>query len=146
MIVEKEIHIHMAHRIPNNEGKCKNVHGHSYLIQVGVEGRTIKTEGVSDEGMVIDFSILKGLMKEEIDTPFDHALMIYNKDEFIDIFKQLQEKGQHIHFVPFVPTAENMAKYFFERLEKSLQELDITKIAYVKVWETSTSMAIYKKD
>ncbi len=144
MLITKEIEIDMGHRVPNHKSKCKNIHGHRYKIEVGVDDKVITTKGTSDEGMVIDYGDLKEVMMEIIDTPFDHSFTVYHDDEFFEIYWQLFRQNQKINFVNFIPTAENLAKYWYELLKEELLNKNI-KIAHVKVWETPTSTATYKK-
>lgn len=144
MLVTKQIEIDMGHRVPNHKSKCKNIHGHRYKIEVGVDDKIITTQGSSSEGMVIDFSDLKFGMMEYIDKYFDHSFIIYENDEYIDMFKVLKEKGQKINIVNFIPTAENLAKYWFDIMKSFLLACNI-KIKYVKVWETPTSTAMYQE-
>lgn len=161
MLITKTIEIDMGHRVPNHKSKCRNLHGHRYKIEVGVDDKVINEKGVSNEGMVIDFSDLKEIMMREIDAEFDHSSIFYQGDNLGRLIHFLTIKGDkrnvsvmegvyiemieeklNIHLVDFVPTAENLAKHWFELIEKPLQEKGI-KLSYVKVWETPTSTAIY---
>ena len=146
MLITKEIEIDCGHRVMNHKSKCKSIHGHRYRIEVGVDDKVIQTKGTSDEGMVIDFGDLKTIMMEQLDAKFDHGFVISSEDEFIPIFRELLEtKQQKIIIVDFVPTAENLAKFWYEILEKSLNDRRI-KIHHVKIWETPTSTATYSVD
>lgn len=145
MLITKEIEIDMGHRVPNHKSKCRNLHGHRYKVEVGVDDKVISTKGSSDEGMVIDFGDLKEIMMEEIDAKHDHGFMMYEYDEFYGLFKQLYNMNdQKIIFTPFVPTAENIAKYWFQLIEPRLAERGIA-LRHVKIWETPTSTAIFEK-
>jgi len=144
MLITKEIEIDLGHRVPNHKTKCRNLHGHRYKIEVGVDDKVIVTPGTSDEGMVIDFSDLKQIMMEELDAKFDHGFVMYEEDSFVNLFLNLKvEENQKIIFVPFVPTAENLAKHWYQLIEPRLKEKGI-KISHVKVWETPTSTATYR--
>lgn len=134
----------MGHRVPNHKSKCRNLHGHRYKVEVGVDDKVITEMGVSDEGMVIDFSDLKEIMMEEIDAKHDHGFMMYEKDAFADIFanKFYKAHDQKIIFTTFIPTAENIAKYFFGLLIEPLSNRKI-KLNHVTVYETPTSTATY---
>lgn len=138
MLITKEIQIDMGHRVPNHNGKCKNLHGHRYRIEVGVDDKVIATPGVSAEGMVIDFTDLKILMMEEIELQFDHKTILNTEDPVAIVC----EDDFGIVRVDFIPTAENLAKYWFHKLLSPLKDKFI-KLSYVKVWETPTSTAIY---
>jgi len=146
MLITKQIRIEMGHRVPNHKSKCKNLHGHSYLIEVGVNDKVIMTKGVSDEGMVIDFGDLKEVLMEQIDFRFDHGFVMYTGDTLAKYFKNYKDGlFMKIVFVDFVPTVENLAKYWYELLELVLKGRNI-KIKFVKVWETPTSTALYEKN
>jgi len=142
MLITKQIEIDMGHRVPNHKSKCRNLHGHRYCIEVGVDDKIISVKGRADEGMVIDFGDLKDIMMKEIDEVYDHGFIMYDHDDFKDLFEGLKETGQKIIFVPFVPTAENLAQHWFKILNFPLTQKEI-KLSYVKVWETPTSTAIY---
>ncbi len=145
MIITKSIEIDMGHRVPNHKSKCKNLHGHRYRIEVGVDGEVISEKGSSKEGMVIDFGDLKEIMLDSINKVFDHSLIVYGEDEFKILFEELRKRGQKINFVPFIPTAENIAKHFYDIMKESLEKVSI-KIKFVKVFETPTSMAQYSEE
>ena len=143
-IVTKQIRIDCGHRVPNHDSKCKNIHGHNYLIELGVYGEVITTQGTPDEGMVIDFSDLKKVLMEEIDERFDHNSVFYEKDQMRSHLESLNSyQTKRIQFVPFIPTAENLAKYWFELMEPKLVARNI-KIHHVTVWETLSSTATYQ--
>ena len=142
MLITKYIEIDMGHRVPNHKSKCRNVHGHRYKIEVGVDDKVVHTKGVSDEGMVIDFGDIKTILMEEIDAKFDHGYTLYKEDAYAYIFDTLKKDGQKIIFVDFIPTAENLAKHWFHLIKAKLAEKKI-KIYQIKVWETPTSTATY---
>lgn len=145
MLITKIIEIDMGHRVPNHKSKCRNLHGHRYRIDVGVDDKVITTKGASDEGMVIDFSDLKQIIMEQIDERFDHGFCMYRKDDFATTFlDEFVPTGQKIIFVDFIPTAENLAKHWFNILKSALEARDI-KLKHVRVWETPTSMAFYEE-
>lgn len=144
MLITKTIEIDMGHRVPNHKSKCRNLHGHRYKIEVGVDDKVINTKGSSDEGMVIDFSDLKFGMMEYIDKFFDHSFMVSEEDDFVNMFRLMKEEGQKINIVNFIPTAENLAKYWYD-IMKSFLLARMIQIKYVKVWETPTSTATYEE-
>ena len=144
MLVTKQIEIDMGHRVPNHKSKCRNLHGHRYKIEVGVDDLVNFIKGTSDEGMVIDFGDLKEIMMQEIDAKFDHGFVMYDEDSYADTFIIMKDMGQKIIFVSFIPTAENLARYWYDLLANQLEARGIS-IKYVKVWETPTSTATYEK-
>lgn len=146
MLITKQIEIDMGHRVPNHQTKCRNLHGHRYKIEVGVDDKVIDKTGASDEGMVIDFSDLKEVMMTEIDGHMDHNSMFFENDPIIEHLKKIEEfQNKEIILVPFIPTAENIAKYIYERIQNPLKERGV-KLKYVKIWETPTSTATYQLD
>lgn len=143
MLITKEIEIDMAHRVPNHKSKCRNLHGHRYRVEVGVDDKVVDAKGASDEGMVIDFSDLKDVMMEYIDAKLDHNSMFYEKDEIVDIIIELEAFQQkEIILVPFIPTAENIAQYIYYLVKGPLLDRGVA-IKHVKLWETPTSSVLY---
>lgn len=143
MLITKTIEIDMGHRVPNHKSKCKNLHGHRYKIEVGVDDKIINLPGHSSEGMVIDYGDLKEIMMKKISDEFDHGFAIYEDDPLAEDFLNYKKNnGMKIIFVEFIPTAENLAKHWFELLVLDLEEKNI-KLKYVKVWETPNSTALY---
>lgn len=142
MIITKEIEIDMGHRVPNHKSKCRNMHGHRYKIEVAVDDKVISTPGSSDEGMVIDFGDLKQCMMDVLDKGFDHGFIVYELDKWVMELNKMYEDGMKVIFVDFIPTAENLAKYWFTLMKDKLKEKNIS-ISHVKIWETPTSTALY---
>lgn len=145
MLITKEIEIDMGHRVPNHKSKCSNVHGHRYCIEVGVDDKVITESGESDEGMVIDFGDLKEIMMQEIDAVYDHSYTMYEGDKYLSNFKPMIDAGMKINVIDVIPTAENLAQWWFAIMEIKLRDRNI-KIHHVKVWETPTSTATYQED
>ena len=142
MLVTKQIEIDMGHRVPNHKSKCRNLHGHRYKIEVGVDDKIQSSQGKSDEGMVIDYSDFKELIMV-IDRVYDHSFTIYSNDPLVKYFRDFKDGlDLKINIVDFIPTAENLAKYWFEKLKVILEPI---KIKHVKVWETPTSTATYQE-
>jgi len=148
MLITKEIEIDMAHRVPNHKSKCRNLHWHRYKIEVWVDDKLIDEKGSSSEWMVIDFWDLKLVMIEELDERFDHWAVFYSKDIYRDDLERMidlwVQNPTKLHFVSFIPTAENLCRYWFNLIEAPLKERGV-KIKHLKVWETPTSTAIYSK-
>lgn len=146
MLITKEIEIDMAHRVPNHKSKCRNLHWHRYKIEVWVDGKVITRRWQSDEWMVIDFWDLKEIIMDVLDKRFDHWAVFYKKDEivtFIEWFLEFENQDpDKIHLVDFIPTVENLCKYWYGLLEYELNRRSIS-IHHVKVYETPTSTAIY---
>src|SRR5690606_20967671 len=101
------------------EGKCKNIHGHSYELKVTLIGKVKNGSLDSDEGMLIDFGVLKEIVSRKIIKPFDHALVLNDR---MDIDNKLGEGFEHLFFVPFQPTCENLLAHFAELIISELPD------------------------
>jgi len=143
MKVVKEIQWDMGHRVTNHRSHCRNLHGHRYKVEICVEGDLINREGVSDEGMVVDFGDIKKIAIRYVHDKLDHGFMVWDKDKVLLRFFKDNPALKHI-VVPFVPTSENIAVWIFEQLDKRLHDRNKTglRLYSVKLWETPTSVAI----
>jgi len=149
MLITKQIEVDTSHEVPNHKGKCKNLHGHRYVVEVGVDDIVLDSIGDSSEGMVIDFGDLKELMIEIIDKKLDHTGIFYTYDPDVDILlikekRQIERNGKAFVWLSVPPTAENIAKYIYNEMKPALIGRNI-KIKHVKVWETPTSTATYQE-
>jgi len=106
-----------GHRVPNHKSKCRHMHGHRYRWEAELEGDVVTLGGVSEEGMLMDFSDVSAILTEYIHDVVDHAFIVYEEDK--DALVALSHMGdQHrTLIVPFIPTAENLAKWAFEQVE-----------------------------
>ncbi len=128
----KIFHFEMAHALPNYNGLCKNIHGHSYELHVSVEGEPNANDEASDYGMVMDFGALKKLVQVEIIEKFDHALVISKKDPIAQLSLSAKLK-----VVEFQPTCENLVIFFAQALQDKLPKAVVLKS--LKLFETKTS-------
>jgi len=142
MLITKQIEIDMGHSVTNHKTKCKNIHGHRYKIEVGVDDKIISTKGASDEGMVIDFGDLKEAMMKTIDENFDHGFILWEDDPRAPFFEELKKKGEKVILVSFIPTAELLAEYWGRMMLIKLKKKGI-KFHHITVWETPTSTAMW---
>jgi 6-pyruvoyltetrahydropterin/6-carboxytetrahydropterin synthase len=143
MLVTKIIEIDAGHRLPSYEGKCRFYHGHRYKIEVTIQG-TIEKKKTSNEGMVIDFSLLKSILQEVIVERYDHRMIIQEDDFLSRIFSREERKNFGIVRVGFVPTVENLVKYWFELVDEKIKMMNVDFSLYsMKVYETPTSFATY---
>ena len=128
----------MAHALWKYDGPCRNVHGHSYRLFVTLSGNPVNEPENPKNGMVIDFTDLKQIVKKEIVDVFDHSLTIsrnFDKDKMED-FKKLF--GNTI-LVDYQPTCENLVSDFAVRINKQLP--DNIKLHSLKLYETANSYA-----
>jgi len=144
MIVTKTLEWDMGHRIPNHDSKCRNLHGHRYHMEISLEGNLIKSKGNSSESMVIDFTLIKSIAESEIIVLCDHAFMFYKQDKVIAQFFSQNPDLKAIE-VPFIPTAEEISKWIFEKLYAKYTDTFKTGLLLkeIRVWETPTSSALY---
>lgn len=128
----------MSHALLNYDGLCRNIHGHSYKLQITVLGESLNEPGSPKDGMVIDFSILKKMIQQHIVGPLDHSLMI-NENAPTDKLDKLGEMYERNHVVPFQPTSENLVVYIAEKVKAILPEH--LQLFSVRLYETSNSFA-----
>lgn len=143
--ITKEFSWDMAHMLSDHKGLCKNLHGHTYRLQVEVSRKSKGVIGntLHSAGMVIDFSDLKSIVQKKIVEPLDHAFMYWsNTNDPVEhqIADLLLNNGKKVVTVNYRPTAEEMAASFFNELTLELSECDIV-VERVRVWETATSFA-----
>lgn len=135
--VTKEFHFDMAHALNGYNGACKNIHGHSYHLAVCLKGPIKNDETDSENGMVIDFSVLKKTVQTQVIEEFDHALMLNADSPHAEVLNQpLFEKTL---LVPFQPTCENILIEIERRIKPYLPE----NVVFHHLWlrETSGSYA-----
>jgi 6-pyruvoyltetrahydropterin/6-carboxytetrahydropterin synthase len=136
--ISKEFNVAMGHRLSCHNGLCKNFHGHNYKIIVGV-----KSKYLNENGMVMDFSDLKIIVNQYLDS-LDHALMINEADtELVDRLKDALPELKVIH-VPYEPTAENMAAEIYHYVKNKLEKF--VQMDYVTIYETESSKATYTEE
>lgn len=139
----KQFSFEMAHALPAYEGKCHNIHGHSYKLFVTVEGAPLQQQGAPTDGMVLDFHQLKDIVNRHIVEQFDHALVLPRKgqepDDNTDSPTQLGGYAAKLILVDFQPTSENLLLHFARLLNGQLPAG--TRLHSLKLYETETSCA-----
>ena len=135
LTVTKSVKFDAAHVLTNHQGLCKNLHGHTYRVDVSVA----QEDGAGGD-MVIDFKDLKRISAETICDRFDHAF-VYNTESAgeREIAAVVERHGMRTVSLPFRSTAENLAQMFFGELRAKIPGLKS-----VKVWETADSCAEYR--
>ena len=137
--ITKQFSFETGHALYGYDGKCKNVHGHSYKLSVTVIGKPIKDNSNVKFGMVIDFGDLKFIVKEEIVNVFDHATVFNKNTPHVELAKELQERGHNVLLVDYQPTSEMMVIDFSNKIKKRLPKH--IKLHSLKLQETDTSFA-----
>lgn len=108
-----------AHALHNYDGLCRNIHGHSYKLHVTVSGTALEDKESPKLGMLIDFGVLKQIVKKNIIDVFDHSLILSDEDKISDITKN-SPLFKRIHLFNFQPTCEKMIVHFADILRNKL--------------------------
>lgn len=137
--ITKQFTFETGHALYGYDGKCRNVHGHSYKLSVTVIGTPISDTSHVKLGMVIDFGDLKKIVKEEIVDPFDHATVFNKNTPHTDLAKELMERGHNVILANYQPTSENMVIDFAAKIKTRLPAN--ISLHSLKLQETDTSFA-----
>ena len=117
MLLRKEFTFDAAHNLVEYHGKCERLHGHTYRLAVVLEGYTDK------EGMILDFVVLKTIVKDKVLSKMDHA---------------------YLNEIVPQPSAENLARWIFEQLDPLLKGENYS-LFEVQVWETADSSCVFNR-
>lgn len=137
--ITKQFSFETGHALYGYDGKCKNVHGHSYRLDVTVIGKPISESTNVKFGMVIDFTDLKKIVKEEIVDVFDHATVFNRNTPHVELARELQKRDHNVLLVDYQPTSEMMVIDFASKIKKRLPN-NIT-LHSLKLQETASSYA-----
>ena len=137
--ITKQFSFETGHALYGYDGKCKNIHGHSYKLSVTVIGTPIDDRNNVKYGMVIDFTDLKKIVKEEIVDLFDHATVLNETTPHKELADELINRGHHVILVDYQPTSENMVVDFANKIKNRLpSNIDLFSL---RLQETETSFA-----
>lgn len=125
-----------AHFLSGYEGKCSNIHGHRWTVEIEVGSESLEMGG-KNRGMIVDFTNLKEDLKK-ITEAMDHCLIIEIGSLRRKTMEALEEEGFRVVEVTFRPTAENFAKFFFCEMKGRGY-----KMVRATVYETPTNCATY---
>lgn len=137
--ITKQFNFETGHALYGYDGKCRNVHGHSYKLSVTVIGDPITDTSHVKLGMVIDFGDLKKIVREEIVDRFDHATVFNKNTPHVELARELESRGHHVILTDYQPTSENMVLDFAKRIQERLPEG--ISLHSLKLQETETSFA-----
>lgn len=126
-----------AHVLYNYDGKCKNMHGHSYKLYVTVKGNPIQDINHPKNGMVVDFGDIKNIVKREIIDLWDHSVLLNANTPHKELGQDLESKGHRVIYCNYQPTCENMLYDIAEKIKNHLPQ-GVT-LAYLKMHETENS-------
>ena len=128
--VTKVITFCYGHRLLNYQGKCRYLHGHNGTVEIELSSKRLDARG-----MVRDFEDVKRTIQRWIDETLDHTMLLSRNDPLI-----AKLKGERLYLMGSNPTAEAIAKLIFDYAVKAG-----FPVASVKLWETGSSFATYRK-
>lgn len=137
--ITKQFTFETGHALYGYDGKCKNVHGHSYKLDVTVIGEPISDTSHVKLGMVIDFGDLKKIVNREIVNVFDHATVFNKNTPHVELAKELESRGHNVLLVNYQPTSEMMVIDFAGKITALLP--NSIKLHSLRLSETATSYA-----
>lgn len=135
--ITKIFNFETAHVLYNYDGKCKNMHGHSYKLFVTVKGNPINDLDHHKNGMVVDFGDIKKIVKEEIVDVWDHAVLVNGDSPHKLLGESLESQGHKVIFCDYQPTCENMLYDIASKIQSKLPSE--IQLAYLKLHETENS-------
>ena len=137
--ITKQFNFETGHALYGYDGKCKNVHGHSYKLSVTVIGTPISDTNNVKYGMVIDFKDLKYIVESEIVDVFDHATVFNKNTPHVELAHELETRGHSVILVDYQPTSEMMIIDFSKKIKARLPKS--IALHSLKLRETGTSHA-----
>ena len=141
--IKRYVETDTGHRVPNHKSKCCHMHGHRYRFEAEIEGDVVEESGVSDEGMLMDFSDVSHILTVYVHDVVDHAFVVYEGDHEARRALECMPDGHRTVVVPFIPTAENLAKWAFDQVEPHIVSAygNKLKLVAMHVRETPKSLA-----
>jgi len=142
MFITRRLEFDAGHRIPDHKSQCRHLHGHRYVIEITLSGQVIDKPGDEANGMVMDFSEVKALAKSSVVDEWDHAFLVYAGDvKIIDFLSSLPDHKTVI--LDTVPTAENLARTAFIRLDRVYRDVygNHLRLEQVRLYETPNCWA-----
>ncbi|MBR0336510.1 MAG: 6-carboxytetrahydropterin synthase [Alistipes sp.] len=140
----KEFSFESAHALWGYDGKCREVHGHSYRLFVTVKGEPISDPQSPKLGMVMDFGELKAIVAQQITDRLDHSFVMRRTAEAESLAEVMKSQFTNVILVDYQPTCENMLQDFAARLKAALPEG--VELHSLRLHETATSYAEWYND
>jgi 6-pyruvoyltetrahydropterin/6-carboxytetrahydropterin synthase len=137
--ITKQFNFETAHALHGYDGKCRNVHGHSYKLFVTVIGTPIEDTNNVKLGMVIDFGDLKKIVMNEIVDVFDHTTVFNRNTPHLELAHELEKRGHAVILVDYQPSSEMMLVDFAEKISTKLPQS--VKLHSLRLNETENSYA-----
>lgn len=138
--ITRKIEFDAAHRLESHTSKCRNVHGHRYVLEVTLYGEPVAETGNPADGMVFDFGDVKTMLNEFLVDEWDHALIVCEHDQLMRNVVELLPDDHKTVIVPLPPTVENLARIAFLRLVGPLQTSTM-KLQRLRLYETPNCWA-----
>ena len=140
----KEFSFESAHALWGYDGKCREIHGHSYRFFVTIKGEPITDEQSPKLGMVMDFGELKAIVAREITDRLDHSFVMRRTEQAEALAAAMGSQFTNVVLVDYQPTCENMLIDFAARLKAALP--DGVTLHSLRLHETATSFAEWYSD
>ena len=137
--ITKHFDFEAAHALHGYDGKCKNIHGHSYQLYVTIIGTPISDDTHPKKGMVLDFGDLKKIVNTEIIDIYDHSIVLNKNSEHLELAKKITAYSHRIVLVTYQPTSEMMLIDFAKKIKAKLP--DFAELHSLKLYETNNSYA-----
>jgi len=137
--ITKHFDFEAAHALHGYDGKCKNIHGHSYQLYVAIIGTPINKKDHPKNGMVLDFGDLKRIVKQEIVDIYDHSIVLNKNSEHLELAKRISDYSHRMVLVDYQPTSEMMLIDFAKKIKAKLP--DYVQLHSLKLYETNNSYA-----
>ena len=128
--VSKTFSFCYGHRLVGEHTKCRHLHGHTAKVTI-----SLRQEKLDEKGMVVHFAKLKETIGKWIDDEIDHTMLLSENDP---IKEMLAKSGERFLLLPFSPTAENLARYIFEKTKEFGFPVE-----QVELWESENAKAMY---
>ena len=143
--VEIQHNIESAHRFfaSTASPKCRNIHGHSWMITL-----VLKAPVLNEQGMVIEFGQIKKVWRQWLDENLDHALMLHDQDPMLSAIREIEPEARIFTFSGD-PTTEHLAEYLYSQAQTLLSTLSLENsviVQHIHVQETHVNAATYSTD
>jgi 6-pyruvoyltetrahydropterin/6-carboxytetrahydropterin synthase len=133
--ITRRVEFDAAHRVMGHENKCRNLHGHRYVIEA-----SFVSDDLDQLGRVLDFGVIKERLEQWVNQNWDHNVILFEVDKILgENIQQITE--QKIYYLPFNPTAENMASYLLEKICPDLFREFAVQCVKIKLYETPNCSA-----
>ncbi|PCH92627.1 MAG: 6-carboxytetrahydropterin synthase QueD [Bacteroidetes bacterium] len=135
--ISKAFTFEMAHALDGHDGKCANIHGHSYRLEVTIMGTPLVQQKHPKNGMVMDYTELSAIIYSTVISEMEHVLLLNKDSPFIALAEKAGYKK--VVAVPYQPTCEMLLADFMQRIKEELPKH--LALCTLRLSETQTSFA-----